>query len=148
MYSTAAKVETLIWLDKALAQEKPPNNRFPELATEINDLTAVSDAYEILVVEPDDVRGEPDSDDELVVRAELLSEALLTGHGKPDLPKFMMDVGFHVSVSGTLSIKPVQVSGGFELDVRYASEPTNEPVTRQIRGAIDNGELISARDPP
>jgi hypothetical protein len=140
---TAAAVETLIWLDKALAQEKPPDNLFPELATEINGLTAVSDAYEVLVVEPDDVRGEPDSDDELVARAELLSEALLTVHGKPDSPRFTMDVGFHGCVSGSLSIKPVQVSGGFELDVRYASEPTNEPVARQIRDTIGNGELLS-----
>jgi hypothetical protein len=140
---TAAAVETLIWLDKALAQEKPPDNLIPELATEISDLTAVSGAYEVLVAEPDDVRGEPDSDDELVARAELLSEALLAVHGQPDSPKFTMDVGFHGCVSGSLSIKPVQASGGFELDVRYASEPTNEPVSRQIRDAIGNGDLIS-----
>lgn len=139
----ATAVETLVWLDKALAQEKPPDNLFPELATEINDLTVVSDAYEVLVAEPDEVRGQPDADDELVERAELLSEASLTVRGKPDSPKFAMDVGFHGCVSGTLSIKPVQVSNGFKLDVRYASEPTNEPVARQIRDAIGNGEPLS-----
>ena len=60
-------VEVLDVLEKALAGGDGPDPLFPELAIPETDLSRVRGAFDITVADPDQLRGEPDTDDDTVV---------------------------------------------------------------------------------
>jgi hypothetical protein len=95
------------------------------------------------VADPDQVRGEPDTDEQRAERAQLLRDALLEVRGEPGSAKAIVDVGRDGIPAGTLTIKPVEVSGAFTLDVRYAGPPAIESIAREIKEAIGEGDLLT-----
>lgn len=139
----AAVAEILDRVAKSLADGDPAEREFPQLAVTETDLSRVRGAFDISVADPDLILSEPDADEDQVARAELLRGALLEVRGDLDSADALVDVGFGGSVAGTLSIRPVQVHGGVVLDVRYAGSPTAEAQTRQIKDAIQAGDLLT-----
>ncbi|HEU5472744.1 MAG TPA: hypothetical protein VFV67_19020 [Actinophytocola sp.] len=139
----AAAVEALDLLEKALVGEDVPEALFSELAIRETDLSRVRGAFDISVADPDQVRGEPDADEQRVERAELLRDALLEVRGEPGSAKAIVDVGRDGIPAGTLTIKPVEDAGAFALDVRYAGPPAVESIAREIKEAIAEGDLLT-----
>jgi hypothetical protein len=138
-----AVVETVDILDKALADE-PQEELFRQLAIPETDLRNVRGAYEVAVVELDEVYLDPDADlDELNERVALLRDAFLEIRGAPESADFVAVVGYDGSEVGRLSIKPVERRDGFELEVRFAGEPSHDERARRIRDAIGDGDLLA-----
>jgi hypothetical protein len=135
--------ELLDALEKTLAAGGPPEELFPQLAVRETDLTKVHDAFDVMVADPDEVRAQPDADDDRVARAELLRDALLEVTGDPTSAKAYVDVGQGGSVAGTLTITPVQHRDGFTMEVAYASTPTASSIVRDIKDALGDGELLT-----
>lgn len=139
----AATSEALVLLDKTLASEAPLRNPFPGLAVPENDLSTVFGAFDIRVTDPDEMRGEPDFDETQADRAELVRSAILDVHGDPSSPSFLLAVGLDGAVTGRLKVTPVSVRDGYVLDVGIEGSPIDEVVTRRIRRAIANGDLLN-----
>ena len=138
-----ATYEVLDRLEKALVAEEVPETPFPRYAVVETDLSRVRGAFDVLIPDPDQVRGEPGADEDLVERAEFLRSASIEVHGEPASARALVDVGFTGAVAGTLVVKPVEEGDGFGLDVRYHGTPTAEGVVRPIRDAIENGDLLT-----
>jgi hypothetical protein len=139
----AATAEALDLLEKSLVAGDSPDALFPQLAVRETDLSRVRGAFDITVVDPDQLRSEPDTDEEQVDRAELLRDVLLEVRGDPNSATAIVDVGLGGSVAGTLRISPVEMRGGFSLEVRYANTPSAEPIARQIKDALQDGDLLT-----
>ncbi|RZQ64825.1 hypothetical protein [Amycolatopsis suaedae] len=140
----AAVGEALDVIEKALVADEDPVSEFPALAVQETDLSRVWGAYEVLVPDPDEVRGEPDGDEESVERAEYLRSVVIDVRGEPSSGRALVDVGHDGAVAGTLAVKPVATTSGVvRLDVRYHGEPSAEAVTREVKEAIGDGDLIS-----
>jgi hypothetical protein len=138
-----AVAEILDSVDKSLAGGDPAEREFPLLAVAETDLSRVRGAFDISVADPDEIRSEPYPDEDQVSRAGLLRGTFLEVRGDPNSAVATVDVGFNGSVAGTLSIKPLPAKDGFTLDVRYAGTPTAEAQVRQIRDAIQDGDLLT-----
>lgn len=138
-----AAEKSLDMLEKALVAEVEPEPPFAELAVPEMDLRRVRGAFDISVTDPDEEQSEADAYQELAARAELLRSAVLEVREIPDSPGALVDVGFDGAVAGTLSIKPVEVADGIQLDVRYSGTPSAEPITRQIKEAVADGDLLT-----
>lgn len=108
-----------------------------------NDLGKVFGAFDVRVTDLDEMRGEPDFDETQADRAELVRSAILDVHGDPNSPSFLIDVGFGGAITGQLKVTPVGVGDGYTLDVRSEGSPTDEVITRRIRRAIGNGDLLN-----
>ncbi|GAB3150073.1 hypothetical protein GCM10027258_47580 [Amycolatopsis stemonae] len=139
----AAAGEALDLLEKALVAEDEPEPPFAELAVRETDLSRVRGAFDVMVTDPDQVRGEPDADEDRVERAELLRTAVIEVRGTADSATAEVDVGFDDAVAGTLLIKPVDAGGAVSLDVRYQGDPSAEAVARQIRDAVAEGDVLT-----
>jgi hypothetical protein len=139
----AATVEALDMLDKALIDSNEPVPVFGDLATYETDLDRVRGAFDIMVADPDVLRGDPDVDDEEVERAELLLDALLDVRGDPSSPVVEVDVGYDDAMAGTVVLRPVEGRGGFDVKVGLDGTPTNEAVLRQIKDMIDDSDVLT-----
>jgi hypothetical protein len=139
----AATGEALDLLEKALVSEDEPQPPFAELAVRETDLDRVRGAFDVMVADPDQVRGEPDADEDRIERAELLRTAVIDVRAVENSAAAEVDVGFGDAVAGTLLIKPVKADGVVSLDVRYRSDPSAEPIARQIRDAVADGDVLS-----
>ncbi|HET6711021.1 hypothetical protein [Amycolatopsis sp.] len=139
----AAAGEVLDLLEKALVAEDEAEPPFAELAVRETDLGRVRGAFDVMVADPDQVRGEPDTDEDRVERAELLRTAVIEVRGRADSATAEVDVGFEDAVAGTLLIKPVEAGGTVGLDVRYRGTPSAEPIARQIRDAVAEGDVLT-----
>jgi hypothetical protein len=139
----AAAGEALDLLEKALVAEDEPIPPFAELAVRERDLRRVRGAFDVMVADPDQVRGEPDADEDRIERAELLRTAVIEVRGAEDSATAEVDVGFEDAVAGTLLIKPVEAGGAVSLDVRYQGDPSAEPIARQIRDAVAEGDVLT-----
>lgn len=139
----AAVVETVDILEKALADE-PQEELFRQLAIPETDLANVHGAYEVTVIELDEMLLDQNADfDELTERVALLRDCFLEIRGVPDTSAFVAVVGYEGSEVGELSIKPVQRGDYFQLDVRFAGHPSHEERARLIRDAIGDGDLLA-----
>ena len=137
----AAATETVDLLDKALAAE-PPEELFSQLAVPETDLSKVYGAYDLAVAELDELFDMPDPDGDLEGRAELLRRSFIEVRGLPDSPNFVAVVGYEGAEVGRLSIKPIARGDGFDLDVRFAGQPSAEERARQVRDAVGDGDLL------
>ncbi|WP_410622308.1 hypothetical protein [Amycolatopsis sp. cmx-8-4] len=139
----AATGEALDLLEKALVADDDPEPPFPEFAVPEADLDRVRGAFDVMIADPDQVRGEPDADEDRVERAELLRTAVIEVRGDENSPVAALDVGFDGAVAGTLLVKPVKLGKAVVLDVRYQGVPSAEPVARQIRDAVAEGDVLT-----
>jgi hypothetical protein len=139
----AATAEALDLLEKALVAPDEPAPLFSELAVSESDLDRVRGAFDIMATDPDIVRADPGADDDQVENAELLFDSLLEVRGDPDSAVVKVDVGYDGAVAGTLSIRPVEAGGGFDLDVRITGTVYHESNLRRIKDAIDDGDLLT-----
>jgi hypothetical protein len=139
----AASAEALTLLDKGFASEQPLALPYPELAVLETELSNAREAFDIQVADPDEVRGEPDTDAARLQRVELLRDALLEVRGDPKSASFVLVVGRNGAEVGRLKIQPVAARHGITLDVRYAGPPSAEAFARPIRDAIGSGDLLS-----
>jgi hypothetical protein len=139
----AAVVETADLMDKAIAEE-PQEELFRQLAIPETDLGNVRGAYDVAVVELDEVYLDPDTDvDELTERVALLRDAFVEVRGASDSADFVVSAAYDGAEVGTLSIKPVERGDGFGLDVRLVGRPSHDQRARQIRDAIGDGDLLA-----
>lgn len=136
-------VEALDTLEKCLTDGEPLDPLFPELARPETDLSRVRGAFDISVTDPDQIRSEPDAEEETIARAELLRDAVLEVRGDSGSARAEVDVGYGGIPAGTLSVTPVENRGGFCLDVRYVRPPALETVAREIKDAIQDGDLLT-----
>lgn len=140
----AATVEALDLLDKSLVDPDEPDPLFTGLATNEKDLSRVRGAFDIVVTDPDILRGDPDADETHVASAELLLDALLEVRGDQDAAVAWVDVGYDGALAGTLALKPVPVRDGeFDLDVRISGPISHEPALREIRDAIEDADVLT-----
>ncbi|MBC6448084.1 hypothetical protein [Actinokineospora xionganensis] len=136
-----AVVELLVLLDKTMV-DGPAESQFSILARQIDDISPVWGAYEVLVDPPDHLTPEVAGNDDLRDAAVMLEDALLEVHGTAS-QAFTMDVGLDGSISGCLGVRPVPVGGGYRLDIGFRGEPTNLRPVRGILDALGNGELLT-----
>jgi hypothetical protein len=140
----AATIEAFEMLEKALVAPDDPEPVFKDVAVNEKDLSRVRGAFDILVTDPDVLRGDPSAGDDQLERAELLLDALLDVRGDPDSAVAKVDVGYNGALAGTLTIGPVSVpGGGFDLEVRISGTVSHEAVVREIRDAIDDGGVLT-----
>jgi hypothetical protein len=138
----AAAVETVETLRKSLTDE-PENETFDHLAIPEPDLTKVRGAYDIAIADPDEFLADTELDEDAVARIELLRNVFLDVIGDPGSAKFVAVVGHEGAEVGRLAIKPSPNGDAFDLDVRFAGEPSYEAKAREIRDAIGDGDLLS-----
>lgn len=136
-----AVVELLVLLDKTMV-DGPAESQFSILAKQVDDISPVWGAYEVLVDPPDHLTPEVAGDDDLRDAAVVLKDALLEVHGT-ESQAFTLDVGVGGSVSGCLGVRPVPVGGGYRLDIGFRGEPTDPRPVRAILDALGNGELLT-----
>ena len=139
----AALSELLDALEKTLAAGSPPEELFPPLAVPETDLTKVHAAFDVMVTDPDEVRAQPNADDDRVARALLLRDTLLEVRGDPTSAKAYVDVGHGGSVAGTLTLTPGRHRDGFVMEVAYAGTPSASSIARDIKDAIGSGDLLT-----
>lgn len=143
MFLTAT-AEALERLDKSLVDPDDPEPLFTGLASPEKDLSKVREAFDIIVTDPDVLRGDPDANDAQVAAAELLLDALLEVRGDQDSAVVWVDVGYDGTLAGTLTIKPVAARDGeFDLEVRISGPVSHELVLQEIRDAIDEGNVLN-----
>ncbi|GAA4531053.1 hypothetical protein [Amycolatopsis samaneae] len=135
--------EVLDTVKKALGEGENPVPPFAELAVPEKDLNRVRNAFDVLVPDPDQVRGEPDATEERVERAEFLRSVVLDVRGDSASARAFVDVGHDGVRAATLVLKPVESPEGVHLDVRYDGVPMVEPVAREIREALEGGDLVT-----
>jgi hypothetical protein len=138
----AAAAELLVLLEKTLSDGPAAGDVLPHLAREVVDLSEVKGAYEVMVVDPDQLASASGVDDDLRIAAATLQSAVLEVRGT-DSAEFTLDVGLDGSVSGSLAVRLRPVSGGFELGIGFSGEPTNLPPVRQVLDALAYGELLT-----
>ncbi|MDT8913397.1 hypothetical protein [Amycolatopsis sp. PS_44_ISF1] len=138
-----ATYEVLDRLEKSLVAEEAPETPFPRYSVVETDLSRVRGAFDLRVPDPDQVRGEPGADEDLVERAELLRSAVIEVRGEAGSARAFVDVGFEEAIAGTLVADPSEEGDGFGLKVRYSGAPPAEGPARQIREAIGEGDLLT-----
>lgn len=139
----AVVAEALARLEKALVDADEPEPVFPDYAVDEKDLNRVRDAFEVVVVDPDELRGAPDAEDEQVEAAEALLDVVLEVRPRPGSPAVEIDVGYEGAKAGTLVLKPVAVREGFAMDVGIVGTPLHEPVLREIKETIGDGTVLA-----
>ncbi|NRN64295.1 hypothetical protein GC106_15010 [Kibdelosporangium sp. 4NS15] len=135
--------ELLDLLEKSLTAERSPDAPFRYLAVMEEDLARVHGAFDVSITTPDQLRTEPNVDDDQITRAERLRDVLLEVRGDPGGAAAIVDVGDGGSVAGALVIKPVETRGGFAMDVRLSGPPSAERIVREIKDAIGDGDLLT-----
>jgi hypothetical protein len=125
----AAALEALSLLSKALVAPATQDALFPQLAVTETDLSRVRGAYDITVADPDQVRSEPDADDERVQRAELLCDVVVGVRGESGSARAIVEVGRDGVVVGTLGV-PVRSA----VRAGRSPAPTARP-DRRVAGA-------------
>jgi len=127
----AVAQELLDILEKAHVAEDGPGPLFPHLAVHETDLTRVRGAFHVSVADPQQLRGEPDVDDDQIARAELLQDAVLEVRGEPDSAVAILGIGRDDgSEAGTLTLRPHETRSGLALTVGLLGETWDEPRLR------------------
>lgn len=139
----AATVEALDMIDKALVSSDEPTPLFEDLATYETDLGKVRGAFDILVADPDNVRGDPDADEDDADAAALLLDALLEVRGVADSAAAEVDVGFEGSQAGTLVLRPVPARTGFDLHVGITGDVYDDAALRAIKETIERSDVLT-----
>lgn len=132
--------ELLDVLAAALGHEQRP--AFPMLAREITELGGVYGAYDVLVSPPEELLTLPGLGEDRDA-AEMVRNAVLAVRGEPKSPRFVIDVGFDGTVSGSLRARPKETRSGYKLDIGFVGEPTNPEPVQAIRKALGDGELVT-----
>lgn len=139
----AVAQEVLDILEKAHVAEDAPGPLFPQLAVRETDLNRVRGAFHVSVASPEQLRGEPDTDDDQIARAELLQGAILEVSGEPDSAAAMLTVGRDGCEAGTLTLRPHETTSGFVLTVGVLGEPWDGQRLREVKDAIQDGDLLT-----
>ncbi|RLK60416.1 hypothetical protein CLV68_0920 [Actinokineospora cianjurensis] len=126
-----AAAEICDLLEKSLVDASVAEPLFPNLAEREADLTRVRGAYEIAVLDPDMLRGDPDVDEEEVARAEVLVDVVLEVRPGQGVAA-EVDVGYNGAKAGTLVLKPLQARSDVTLDVRFTGDASHSQVLTQI----------------
>lgn len=139
----AATIEALDMLDKALVASDEPAPVFTDLATYETDLSRVRGAFDVLVADPDVLRGDPDSDEDEVERSERLLDVFLDVRGDPASAAVEVDVGDDGALAGTLVIRPEEGRDGFDVKVGITGDVYREPILTDIKNAIDASDVLT-----
>jgi hypothetical protein len=113
----AATVEALDMLDKTSVAPDEPAPLIDGLAAHETDLSRARGAFDILVTDPDVLRGDPDADDEEIDSAEALLDVFLDVRGDPASAAVEVDVGADGALAGTLVLRPEAGRSGFDMKV-------------------------------
>lgn len=138
----AVAQEVLDIIEKAhVAEDTGP--LFPQLAVRETDLSRVRGAFHVSVANPEQLRGEPGTDDDQIARAELLQDALIEVRGEANSAKAILTVGSDGAEVGMLTLRPDETSSGFTLAIGVLGEPWDGQRLREIKEAIQDGDLLT-----
>jgi hypothetical protein len=119
---------------------------YPMLAVELTDLSAVSDAFDIIVARVDDVPASADIDQDRLDAVAVLEDASFTVHGISGSANFVLDVGYEGAFAGSLRCAVVEDRNVFKFEFGYepTRTPTNPEVARYILDALEySTDLLS-----
>lgn len=140
----AVTAETLEVFEKSFTSESSPDLPYPGLAFREKDLANVFDAFDVRVATPEEIRANPNFDDNVLEVADELRGSLLSVSGQEGSPAVIIEVGKDSAKTGALKVEPVPVKGaGFELSVRTSGRLTDEIWTCKVRDLISENDLLS-----
>lgn len=114
---------------------------FPELATTLDSLAGVGDAYEFLVRDPDSLP--PGISEETMDAARLLQGAVVGVSGDADGPNFTLSVGPNGSEAGKVRCLVSIDEGMVGLEFGYAQQPTHHTEVRAVLEALEHTDVFS-----
>jgi hypothetical protein len=129
--------EALMLVEDVLAAGLSVEQPFPLLATREEDPLNVRGAFDISVLEPDDLQAGKASD-ELVEAATVLQNAIISITGDSATAAFGLDVGTDGSICGRLGGRVVAKGDKVSFRFGYRGEPTNGPPVRAILDALND----------
>jgi hypothetical protein len=139
----AATVEALDMLDKTCVAPDDPAPLIEGLAAHETDLHRVHGAFEVVVTDPDVLRGDPDIDEEEIDRADMLLDVFLDVRGDPVSAAVEVDVGYDGALAGTLVLRPEEGRSGFDMKVGIKGPIYHESVLTQIKDANVDGDVLA-----
>ena len=136
-----AVLELLAVIDEEIAKGTTEPRTLTLLARQVTDLSAVHDAYDIAILDPEHLGGLVS--DDVYEAADVLEDAVLLIHGGPTA-NFQLEVGLNGSVGGKLAGTVRQENGKCKLTIGLdpTSEPT-DPETVQLVAKALRPELVS-----
>ncbi|MFC6160280.1 hypothetical protein [Kribbella jiaozuonensis] len=137
-----AVLELLALLEQEIATGSAQPRALRVFARQVTDLSGVSGAYDISVVDPEFLSGI--IADEVFDAADLLSDATLIVHGGPTAD-FKLEVGLHGSTGGKLAATVNQTNGKYTLTVGHdaITQPTDSGAVAEVCGALQYPRLLS-----
>lgn len=139
--------EALELLEGVINSRATVDQPFSLLAVEEVSLENVHGAFDISVLEPDDVQISTMASEDLVAAAELLQDAALVVVGNPLSEEFKLRVGPNGTIRGTLSVRPEIVRGRTKFKVGFARDQSSSDPTvmREFVDVLNQhaGDLIT-----
>ena len=116
---------------------------FPLLATEVDSLAGVEDAFEVAALGGEEVRAMPDPSDEMIAAADLLERAQLDVVASGASPDFTLAVGLGAT-AGHLAVHVTTVGESVRFTFGVQGTPSDSATMVPIRDAlVNNSELLS-----
>ena len=138
--------EVLALVEKTAATGGAVEQPYPILAEESTDLSAVSNAFDIVVASAVDFPVGADVDQDLLNAIAFLEDATFIVHGVNGSPEFILEVGYRGAMAGSLRCTVVEEKRHFRFKIGYEATrtPTNPDLTRSILDAlIYSNELLN-----
>ncbi|WP_427885533.1 hypothetical protein ACQHIV_24695 [Kribbella sp. GL6] len=137
-----AVLELLELLEQEIATGSAQPRALRVFARRVTDLSAVSGAYDISVMDPELLTG--NIADEEFDAADLLADSTLIVHGGPTAD-FKLEVGLNGSTGGRLATTVSQAGGGYTLTTGHdpLTQPGDPAVVAQVCAALQYPRLLS-----
>jgi hypothetical protein len=128
--------EALALLEETLATGATIERPYPLLAVQEPNLNRVSGAFDVSILDADEIRANTLAGEDLIEAAEMLQSATMVVHGDRGSPTLHLDVGLNGTVAGTLRINPSMHRGKVKFKMGFAPE----------RNAIDSNTVREVLD--
>jgi len=129
--------EALQLVENALNTGLSVDRPYPLLTTMEEDLDAVRGAFDISVLDPDDLVPSATVSPEMIAAAAILQRAVLDIIGGAESSRFILRVGLDGTIGGSLRGRVVQGRGKVSFRFGYHGEPTNLPPVKAVFEALD-----------
>ncbi|HEX3783926.1 MAG TPA: hypothetical protein VHX38_30045 [Pseudonocardiaceae bacterium] len=115
---------------------------FPEFAKDVLDLSEVSGAYDVALLDVSQLPPTLAGNEEIQEGAALLQDAVLRVAESSSLGKFKVEVELHKKGGGLLSVTPRSTTHGYTLDIGLSGEPDYLPVVQPVLDALQTSDLL------
>ena len=137
----SAARETLELVHDTMSTGTGLDQPFPLLATTLDSLSGVANAYELMVLDAADLP--PGASDETLDAAELLQTSIVDVAGDADGANFTLLIGRAGIVMGELRATLMMENGHVHIRFGHARQPTDEQLVRSVMDALVHTELLS-----